>query len=1039
MASSYQPGGRRVGLDVPGSRGFNPVQAPDSSDSFLRRKAADLDAWDRVRRFNNQPQDTGLEELAALSKTALDFVVKGQENRNENDRKLGIADILNGALQPKPEALQTFRENTKILRTAATEEQRALNKLEEAQPAAAIEIRANDPVVSGWREYGRAQGTAMRAAASAEGLFEAAFASTTKNIPIVDVQGNTRMIAPSEAMSSAELNAVWSVVLQGFIGASGLDGINPLLLAEYVSPKIMELKAAVFQRETRRIATAQKDRALEETTNRFTARIAGLNPSNTTLIDAAFQEGAREMGALQGSLSKGNQAMVETFAYQAIRTGNTGLLDALENVVLNPEDPNQVTIGMRPELGSIITAARTKITEGLKAAQAEEEIQSTAAVEELVVKIEDAYSKAPPADQPKLREQAIAALTAIGTTEATAAATKIRTRGITANDQNDQAIINEVRGGNPNDYTLARLENAYARGEISSGAMAQLRGLFPKDEVAPIFEGYKAPIKKAALSVLKGQFKDIGLTPDANATLDGSLDSRATQLGLEVGAEVRQLIAQKPGITSAEVLEYVNKRMADKAANDPRFKMVQNGKGIQGIRFQQNALTLNSVSVIPGGPNSRMARAVWTDTQPLKVPAGVARAGDVFLNESKEAVAAIKAGKNVSTEIQGLAKLAGVPVDTFVQAQLGLPPAKKAPAFRFEDTLRNPRSTAAQKLGAQYQRQYIQNLLRQSRPQASAGGGTPFAGSPAFRGFLDATGAAEASLGGYDAANRGTAGGQPIKGLSSMTLAQVMQLQTQGVNAVGRYQFIPGTLREAVAQEGLDPNTTTFDQATQDRLALNLLKNRAAAWDYITGKSSNLAAAKDALASEWAVFKGSSGAGRYDDDSAGNKASLDPARHLREMRASYQRHGTRALGQSQGNLTRANVLSINREEPGKGRFQPGVDIYFRDQQFPSLVDGVVKDVNVEAGYGNYVVIETTDPTTGEKYDVLKSHMAQVYVKIGDRVRVGSLVGKQGSTGRTSPGGIASIDFLESAPRGSGSMKPYRRWREERERAISLIQ
>jgi murein DD-endopeptidase MepM/ murein hydrolase activator NlpD len=350
---------------------------------------------------------------------------------------------------------------------------------------------------------------------------------------------------------------------------------------------------------------------------------------------------------------------------------------------------------------------------------------------------------------------------------------------------------------------------------------------------------------------------------------------------------------------------------------------------------------------------------------------------------------------------------------------MGLPVAQRAPAFRFEEVLRNPRTSAAQRLGAQYQRQYVQRLLSQSRPQASAAGAIQFAGSPAFRSFLDATGGAEAGAGGYDAANRGTAGGEPIKGLSNMT--------------------IPSTLKAAVAREGIDPNTTKFDPATQDRLALGLLKNRAPAWDFITGKSSNLAAAQDALAAEWAVFKGASGAGRYDGDSAGNRASLDSARYLREMRASYQRMGTRALGQSQGNLTRANVLSINREEPGKDRFQPGVDIFFKDQQFPSLVDGVVKDVNFERGYGNYVVIETVDPTTGEKYDVLKSHLNQVYVKKGDRVRIGSLVGKQGSTGRTSPGGIASIDFLQSAPPGSGSTTPYRRWREERERVLSLIQ
>jgi muramidase (phage lysozyme) len=1045
MAIDYSSQGRRVSLGGTESRGFNPVEAVDNSDKVLRQGQIALESFAKAQEYNLANPDKSLEALAKLSKTATEFMVDRQKGINANDRKLGIADILNGDMQPKPQALQTYRENTTQLRTAALDEQNALNNLESTRPDMAVEIRANDPVISGWRQYGQAEGIAMKAGASAEMLFEQAMSSTIKNIPITNPDGSVRkMIAPSEATSMAELNAVWSVILQGFIGASGLDGpngpINPLLLAEHVTPKIMELKTAIFSREIRRIAKAQQDTAVEETTNRFTARIAGLAPADTAAVNAAFQEGAREQSVHLGSLSKGNQAMVEAFAYQAIRSGNTNLLDTLENVVLNPDDPNKVTVGMRPELGSIITAARTKINDGLKAAQADEEIQSKAAVEELVIKAEAALSQAPPADQPKILEQAIQALTTIGSVEATAAATKLRNRGITANPENDEAILRDMRNGNAQGYTLARFEAAYARGEISSGTFAQLKGMFPKDTVGPQVEAYQPELKAAASAALKAQFTGIGLDANDAAVLEGMMQSRGNQMASEINYRLRQAFAANPNLSGSEVREFIRKQIADSVANDPRYKVIQEkGKGLQGVRFGSNALGPGSITVTPGSPASRLPRADWSELEPLKVPAGVARAGDTFLTEAKEAVAAINAGKNVSKEIQRLAKLAGVPVDTFVKRQLGLPVAQRAPAFRYEDTLRNPRSTAAQRLGAQYQQKYIQNLLRQSRPQASASNGTSFAGSPAFRAFLDATGGAEATLGGYDAANRGTAGGQPIKGLSNMTVAQVMQLQSQGVKAVGRYQFIPSTLREAMTREGLNPATTKFDPATQDRLALNVLKNRKAAWDYITGKSSDLAAAQDATADEWAVFKGSNGVGRHDNDSAGNKASLDSARYLREMRASYQRNGTRALGQSLGNLTRANVLSINREEPGKDRFQPGVDINFKDKQFPSLVDGVVKDVNFERGYGNYVVIETTDPVTGEKYDVLKSHLAQVYVKKHDKVSVGSLVGKQGSTGRVlSADGISSIDYLAWAPAGSKSMTPYRRWREERERTLSLI-
>ena len=48
---------------------------------------------------------------------------------------------------------------------------------------------------------------------------------------------------------------------------------------------------------------------------------------------------------------------------------------------------------------------------------------------------------------------------------------------------------------------------------------------------------------------------------------------------------------------------------------------------------------------------------------------------------------------------------------------------------------------------------------------------------------------------------------------------------------------------------------------------------------------------------------------------------------------------------------------------------------------------------------------------------------------------GQLVGTQGGTGnvRSADGTIASIDFLTPAPRGSGSMKPYRNYDKLRRR------
>lgn len=112
--------------------------------------------------------------------------------------------------------------------------------------------------------------------------------------------------------------------------------------------------------------------------------------------------------------------------------------------------------------------------------------------------------------------------------------------------------------------------------------------------------------------------------------------------------------------------------------------------------------------------------------------------------------------------------------------------------------------------------------------------------------------------------------------------------------------------------------------------------------------------------------------------------------------------------------------------------QPGIDIYFEDKKFRSVLPGVVKEVRSQynpdgSGYGELMVVESIDPLTGRKVDVLYAHFAQSPAfRPGDRINVGQVLGTQGGTGsvRSVDGTIASVDFLATAPAGSSSMKPY---------------
>lgn len=148
------------------------------------------------------------------------------------------------------------------------------------------------------------------------------------------------------------------------------------------------------------------------------------------------------------------------------------------------------------------------------------------------------------------------------------------------------------------------------------------------------------------------------------------------------------------------------------------------------------------------------------------------------------------------------------------------------------------------------------------------------------------------------------------------------------------------------------------------------------------------------------------------------------------MRQSMQRYGATSF---------ERPSSVNFETAGG---QPGVDLYFESKRFPAVLGGVVKDVSREPGYGNYVVVESTDPMTGQKVDVLYGHLADgVTLRPGQQIGAGDIIGTQGGTGnvRSADGTIASIDFLAPAPRGSKSMTPYAGFDNLRRYVVSQLQ
>ena len=117
MASIYESPGQQVALT--GSQtgvSFQPVQAYDPSRMMLQQSEQDLRAF------------------ANFSESLTKFITDKAKEKNQQEMNLGIADILNGELTMKPDQMNAYQQNVKLLEQAADSEIAASNKLAEVDP-----------------------------------------------------------------------------------------------------------------------------------------------------------------------------------------------------------------------------------------------------------------------------------------------------------------------------------------------------------------------------------------------------------------------------------------------------------------------------------------------------------------------------------------------------------------------------------------------------------------------------------------------------------------------------------------------------------------------------------------------------------------------------------------------------------------------------------------------------------------------------------------------------------------------------------------
>jgi peptidoglycan hydrolase-like protein with peptidoglycan-binding domain len=269
--------------------------------------------------------------------------------------------------------------------------------------------------------------------------------------------------------------------------------------------------------------------------------------------------------------------------------------------------------------------------------------------------------------------------------------------------------------------------------------------------------------------------------------------------------------------------------------------------------------------------------------------------------------------------------------------------------------------------------------------------------------------------GGYNSYNRGVAGdarGAQID-FSQMTVGEIMRRQDLPAGdpdrlfAVGKYQFTPNTLEEAINQTGVDRNAR-FTPQLQEKLFADYLidEKRPSVRAYVTGEATGpqaLERAQHALALEFASVgtPRNGGRGAYDGDSAGNMASIttaETATALNNMRDQYQRNIQSGMQPEQA--YRALSGDPNNFARDAGAVQRGGGLDDRELTHGERGDGVRRLQEALNGANIRDAQDKPLPTTGYYGDMTQAAVRQYQEREGLPV-----------TGRAGPETLTALGIL----------------------------
>ena len=904
-----------------------------------------LSAWEMTNQMANQSQRTAIQQekereglylqqlsgvlesnarrrsettqaLTQFSSTLTDFVVDKVKAKNEEDYKIGVMMAMNGEITPDGNQMTRFKQGEKVLESAAVVEGQLNEATSQVNLPLAEHQRATNQVLKGWQAYGASVGLLKRAGAQYQVSMDAFMASREPTVPLPD----GRMISPKEARG-AEVNAALAVGQQMFIEATGIAGINPLLVFEHLTPTVQNVNNSIIANNLAAGRKVDQENRIEEIDARVGVAWRTLNSEDPQAVQEFFQRTVRAFEAEGPSRAVANSRFVERIIGLSGATENVDLLAAFEQTLLNPANPGMGTLGDRfPEQ---FQKAYTQVAASQERAEAAREDEQNELVDRLLADYATQLSGAGTNKQQLTQaydstRQTLSQLSGTGNLKAAEALNRLEMQGAYYNPFAFAQIVQSIEKGQA-PPTEQQLTQMVLEGTLNQEQANKIRSGKPDDKATTLAKGQDRVTKDAATAAIRENFAMTAVDiSEVQAIMAPLVDTMTAEVQTQLRSQLATFLDQGKVPSSADMNGLVQSLIQAKA-KDPRFNGqfdLNSGRLVTNQPLSRSPFVTNAIR--PGAPAPIRD---FTRVEPFEIqnkkpnlrqsyvltPQDLTQNIQNFMNGQGPSARAQQlmsaTGTSFENLLRGQSNAYGIPFTDISQSELAQASAERrrlAPSAAA--IIDNPNIPAWRKTrafreinAARARQEQISRSRQQPGAITSATDPDNTGKVQALRPLMDLIGNSEGGAQQYNAINRGTAGDSPdgYPGLSNMTLAQVQQLQRQGINAVGRYQFISGTLTETIRDAGLNPNTTKFTPAVQDQLFVTRLTQsrvRSRLGAFLRGESNDITSALTDLSNEFAVVKNYSGRSGIE-GIAGNRSSIEAthaAQMLRRARESFR-------------------------------------------------------------------------------------------------------------------------------------------------------